>query len=98
MTVFRSNRHLYLQAIDDLNGVTLEAVSDFNLKPLDLKKKPLDQAAILGRMMAKKLADRGVRQFWFDRRGYRFAGRVRALTLALSEKTKELNGSSKSHG
>ena len=78
---FRSLRHIYIQAVDDTNGLTLVSVSSIdsgiakNLK--DLKKA--DAAKQVGREFAAKLIAKGIKKIVFDRAGYLYHGRVKAL-------------------
>ena len=82
MTVFKSSRHIYVQVIDDVNGNTLIASSTLdkdvksNLKP-DMNKK--QESALVGASIAKKAQDKDLKEIVFDRNGYRYHGRVKAL-------------------
>lgn len=81
LTVFRSLKHIYAQAIDDENGKTLAFVS--SLSP-EVKKEiksggNMDAAQIVGKVMSNKLQEKGIKQIVFDRNGYLFHGRVKAL-------------------
>jgi large subunit ribosomal protein L18 len=76
LTVFRSNRALLAQLIDDEKGVTLAAVSTL----AEAKKEPKSSAAErAGELMAKKAASLGIAAAVFDRRAYRYHGRVKAF-------------------
>jgi large subunit ribosomal protein L18 len=82
LNVFRSLKHIYGQIIDDTQGHTLVAVS--TLDP-DLREQwpGLDktaQAKAVGQALAKRAQDKGIRKVVFDRGGYKYHGRVKALT------------------
>ncbi|HPS28591.1 MAG TPA: 50S ribosomal protein L18 [Candidatus Paceibacterota bacterium] len=75
LAVFRSHQNIYGQLIDDESRKTLVAVS--SLKATDKKKtKKVDLAAILGEELAKKALAKGIKKVVFDRRSYKFHGRV----------------------
>jgi large subunit ribosomal protein L18 len=77
LAVFRSNRGVFAQLIDDDAGKTLAAV---NWTESDLRKlDPMEQAKKAGEAIAKRASDAGVSQCVFDRGGYRYHGRVKAL-------------------
>ena len=81
LTVFRSSRHLYAQAIDDEKGKTLLSVS--TLSP-EVKKEVsyggnIDAAEVTGKLLSKKLKEKGIKQVVFDRNGYIFHGRIKTL-------------------
>lgn len=84
LAVFRSNRHIYAQLIDDDAGHTLAHAS--STEPA-LEGKPLsvELAGEVGKLMAQRAADAGVNRVVFDRGGYRFHGRVKALAEAARE-------------
>ena len=84
LSVFRSLRHIYAQVIDDTTGRTLVAAStlDRELRPeLDGKSKKA-RAELAGSLLARRALEAGISQVAFDRGGYRFHGRVRALAEA----------------
>ncbi len=82
MTVFKSSKHIYAQIIDDVNGHTLIASSTLdsevksNLKE-DMNKK--QESALVGESIAKKAKEKNLKEIVFDRNGYRYHGRVKAL-------------------
>ena len=80
LVVFRSNRGIEAQLVDDLEGRTLAAASWLNLKRFKGSKK--DQAAEVGKLLAKNAKDAGVEVVVFDRGGYLYHGRVKALAEA----------------
>ncbi|MBU0487722.1 MAG: 50S ribosomal protein L18 [Bacteroidetes bacterium] len=80
LTVFRSNKEIYAQIIDDSKGVTITSASsrekDF---PGDQKMNKTEQAKVVGKMIAEKAVNLGVSAVVFDRNGYLYHGRVKAL-------------------
>ncbi len=84
LAVFRSLNHIYGQIIDDDRGVTLAAASDLNgAAPTDGAK--IQRAAAVGEQLARAAQQAGVSAVVFDRGGYRYHGRVRALAEAARE-------------
>jgi large subunit ribosomal protein L18 len=83
LSVFRSNRGIQAQLIDDVQGHTLAAVSwtEGDLKPLDR----MEQAKRAGALLAERAKAAGVETCVFDRGGYRFHGRVKALAEGARE-------------
>jgi large subunit ribosomal protein L18 len=83
LSVFRSNRGVFAQLIDDAGGRTVAAV---NWIEPDLRKLgPMDQAKKVGELLAQRAKDNGVETCVFDRGGYRYHGRVRALAEGARE-------------
>ena len=83
ISVFRSNRGLFAQLIDDDTGHTLAAVqwTEDGLRDL----KPMEQATEAGKRLAQRAKDAGVERAIFDRGGYQYHGRVRALAEGARE-------------
>ena len=81
LSVFRSNSHIYAQAIDDVNRVTLAAASDLDasLKGSTDGKDKSAVARLVGEMVGKKLRDKLVTAVVFDRNGFNYHGRVKAV-------------------
>lgn len=79
IAVFCSNRHIYVQAIDDTRGVTLASASSLQEKKLSNKEKVLKVAEIL----AEKLKKLDIQQAVFDRAGFSYQGRVKLLAETL---------------
>ncbi len=77
MSVFRSNKGISAQLIDDVAGTTLVATSSIALK--DAKGTKIDVAAAVGKALAEKSAKAGIENVAFDRNGYLYHGRVKAL-------------------
>jgi large subunit ribosomal protein L18 len=81
LSIFRSNKQIYAQIIDDTRGHTLAAMSSLEAKQSDGVDKMGDAAAV-GEGIAKKAKDAGVSRVVFDRGGYKYHGRVKALAEA----------------
>ena len=78
MSVFRSNKQIYVQVINDLEGKTLAAASSLGLEAMP----KIDQAAKVGELIAAKAKQAGVSAVVFDRNGYLYHGRVKSLADA----------------
>lgn len=78
LCVFRSNRYIYAQIVDDTKQRVLFACSSSNLKDSKSKNKT-EIATEVGKMIGKLALDKGIEQVSFDRAGYRYHGRVKAL-------------------
>jgi len=78
LCVFKSNKHIYAQVINDEKGFTLVSASDLEIK--DLKKdKKINLAQKVGELVAKKAKDKKIETVVFDRGGFRYHGRVKTL-------------------
>lgn len=85
LNVYRSNQHIYAQVIDDSNSVTLVSASTLD-KELNLDSNSnVDAAQKVGELVAKRAIDKGVKTVVFDRGGYLYHGRVKALAEAARE-------------
>jgi large subunit ribosomal protein L18 len=84
ISVFRSNKSIYVQAIDDEKRITLAAFSSKNLKDSASTKKA-DMAKAVGIEMAKVMKDKKIGRAVFDRGRYGYQGRVKALAEGLRE-------------
>ena len=84
MAVFRSNKYIYAQVIDDVDGRTLAAASS---QESDLRSNALniDTASKVGSLLAGRAKDAGVETVVFDRGGYKFHGKIKALADAARE-------------
>jgi large subunit ribosomal protein L18 len=84
VSVFRSLSQIYAQVIDDTTGRTLVAVStvDKDLRTKIGKMKKAEQAKEVGKVLAERAQSKGIKQVVFDRGGYRYHGRVKALAEA----------------
>ena len=87
LSVFRSNKHIYAQIIDDLGGHTLATAStiDREIKPKIKTGADKAAAAEVGKAVAERAAAAGIKDVVFDRGGYLFHGRVKALADAARE-------------
>lgn len=84
LTVFRSNKQIYAQLIDDTNGVTLASASSYNNKATENLNK-VEQAAVVGKEVAEKAIKAGIQAVVFDRNGYLYHGRVKSLADSARE-------------
>lgn len=87
LSVFRSSKHIYAQIIDDANGVTLASASSLekDLKGSLKTGADVDAAAKVGALVAERAVAAGIKDVVFDRGGYRYHGRVKALADAARE-------------
>jgi len=88
MSIHRGHKHIYAQIIDDSKGITLVAASTLSPE-LKGKVKVTDTVAAaksVGELIAKKASEKGVKKVVFDRRGYEYTGKVKALADAAREK------------
>lgn len=84
LSVFRSNRHLELQLIDDQAAKTLVGLNDGKIKSKE-KMTKIEKAKALGRLLAEKAAKQGIKRAVFDRGGYKYHGRVKAAAEGARE-------------
>jgi large subunit ribosomal protein L18 len=87
LSVFRSSKHIYAQVIDDDRGVTLVAASSIEKTARDGLKTGASVAAAktVGRLIAERAQEKGIKDVVFDRGGYLYHGRVKALAEAARE-------------
>ena len=87
LNVYRSVKHIYAQIVDDYSGITLTAASsiDKELKGKVSTGGNIEAAKTVGQLVAKRAADKGINQIVFDRGGYLYHGRVKALADAVRE-------------
>ncbi len=87
LSVFRSSKQIYVQVIDDVKGVTLAAASsvDKSLKSSLKTGADVSAATAVGKLVAERAVAAGVKSVVFDRGGYPFHGRVKALAEAARE-------------
>ena len=87
LSVFRSNNHMYAQIIDDTVGNTLVSAStlDKAVKAEVEKTNNVDAAAYLGKVIAEKALDKGIKTVVFDRCGFIYRGKLKALADAARE-------------
>ncbi|MFO7863746.1 MAG: 50S ribosomal protein L18 [Salinivirgaceae bacterium] len=79
MSVYRSNKHISVQVIDDLNGKTLVSASSSNKDLADKKGTKIEIANFVGESVAKRAIEKGISKIVFDRNGYLYHGRVKSL-------------------
>ncbi len=85
LNVFRSNKHIYAQVIDDMNGVTLASASTLD-KELTLESTSnLEAAQKVGELVAKRAVEKGITAVVFDRGGYLYHGRIQVLADSARE-------------
>ena len=85
LNVFRSNKHIYAQLVDDVKGVTLASASTLD-KEVSLESTGnVDAAVKVGELVAKRAVEKGIKSVVFDRGGYLYHGRVKALADAARE-------------
>ena len=87
LAVFRSNNHMYAQIIDDSVGNTLVSASTLQkeVKPELEKTNDVDAAAYLGKVIAERALEKGIKEVVFDRGGFIYQGKVKALAEAARE-------------
>jgi large subunit ribosomal protein L18 len=87
LSVFRSSKNIYAQLIDDEKGVTLAAASSLDKGLRESLKSGADKAAAeaVGKLVAERALEKGLSEVVFDRGGYRFHGRVKALAESARE-------------
>lgn len=87
MTVFRSNKQIYVQFIDDLAGVTLATASSLDKEVAEAAagKNKCEVAALVGKLAAERATAKGIQTVAFDRNGYLYHGRVKQLAEAARE-------------
>ena len=85
LAVFRSNKQIYVQVIDDLNRVTLLAASSKEKEIPGTGITKTEQAKLVGKSLAAKCKEKGIENVVFDRSGYKYHGRVKSLAEAARE-------------
>ena len=79
LAVFRSNKEIYAQLVDDVSGATITAASSRDKEISSIKGSKLDIASLVGKSVAEKAIKAGVESITFDRGGYLYHGRVKSL-------------------
>jgi len=82
MTVYRSNKQIYVQLVDDSSGQTLVSASSKEKEIATQKVNKIDQAKLVGKRLAEKAKEKGIESVVFDRNGYLYHGRVKNLADA----------------
>ena len=84
LSVFRSNKQIYAQVIDDVKGVTITSASS-HVKDSTQKVNKTDQAKLIGKEIAENASKAGIKDIVFDRNGYLYHGRIKALADSARE-------------
>ena len=85
MSVYRSNKQIYVQLVDDISGQTLVSASSKEKEIASQKVNKIDQAKLVGKLIAEKAKEKGIKIVVFDRNGYLYHGRVKNLADAARE-------------
>ncbi len=88
LSVFRSNKYIYAQIIDDKKGETLIAAADLTSKnspPSFKRRSKIERAKETGKMLAEKALAKGIKEIYFDRGKFKYHGRVKALAEGARE-------------
>ena len=85
LTVFRSSKHIYAQVIDDQKGATVAAASSIEKDMRSKTGANVDAAKAVGKLVAQRAIEKGVKSVVFDRGGYLYHGRIKALADAARE-------------
>ena len=86
LSVFRSSKQIYAQIIDDANGVTIASASTMTPKSTERKAGGnVEAAKAVGKLIAERAQEKGIKKVVFDRGGYLYHGRVKALADAARE-------------
>lgn len=85
LSVFRSNKYVFLQLIDDTKGKTLVGVKDVELKDYKKMDSKIKKAYEAGKLLAEKAKKAGIEKAVFDRGGYKYHGRVKAVAEGARE-------------
>jgi len=87
LSVFRSLRHIYAQVIDDTKGRTLASASTVDTEIVKKLKglSKIEQASVVGKALAERALSQGIKRVAFDRGGFKYHGRVKALAEAARE-------------
>lgn len=92
VTIYKSNRYTYLQAVDDTEGVTLAAVSNLE-KELGEIKNNVSQIGKLGDKLAEKLKEKKIKEVVFDRNGYLYHGILKSVADGMRNRVFSFRGS-----
>ncbi|MBU2068362.1 50S ribosomal protein L18 [Patescibacteria group bacterium] len=82
LSVFRSNQHIHVQLIDDQKGQTLVSSNDLKIKTIKGKGSKIEIATEIGKQIAEKALEKKINKIVFDRSGYKYHGRVKAVAEA----------------
>ena len=84
LTVYRSSKHFYAQVFDSLGSKVIVSASTTE-KDLDVKSNNLDAAVVVGKKVAERALENGITKVVFDRSGYKYHGRIKALADSARE-------------
>ena len=85
LSVYKSNTNIYAQLIDDVNGVTLASANTLQKEVIDASSANIEAAKKVGSAIAKRALEAGIEEVVFDRNGYLYHGKVKALADAARE-------------
>ncbi|GMO67365.1 MAG: 50S ribosomal protein L18 [Endomicrobiia bacterium] len=88
LSVYRGHKHIYVQIIDDIKGITLASVSTLSpqlKEKLSFTDDNVSVAKSIGNLIAKKAIEKGLKRVVFDRRGYEYTGKIKELADAARE-------------
>ena len=85
LSVFRSNNHIYAQAFDDTKGITLASASSLEKELVKNQKDRKELAATIGKEIAKRLIEKGIKDVAFDKGGYKYHGLIKILADSARE-------------
>lgn len=85
LSVYRSNKDIYVQLIDDANGVTLASASSRQADITSQKINKVEKSKLVGNAIAKKSEELGIKEVVFDRSGYIYHGRIKAVAEGARE-------------
>ncbi|MDC0497840.1 50S ribosomal protein L18 [Alphaproteobacteria bacterium] len=85
LSVFRSNNHIYAQAIDDSKGITIASASTLEKELVKDQKARKELAATIGKEIAKRLIEKGIKDVAFDKGGYKYHGLIKILAESARE-------------
>ena len=87
LSVFRSSRHIYAQVIDDVSGTTLVAASSLEkaVKEQESLENNVAMAQFIGKLVGERAVEKGIKKVVFDRNGFLYHGRVKAVSEGARE-------------
>ncbi len=85
LSVFKSNKQISVQIIDDLNGRTLTSATSLNKDIISEKGTKSDKSKMVGKLIAENAKSAGIKEVRFDRSGYLYHGRIKALAEGARE-------------
>lgn len=85
VAIFKSNQHVFVQFIDDTAGKTIISSKIISAKKDKMKGTKTDKASLIGEMLAAKVKELGINEAVFDRGGFKFHGRVKAIADGLKK-------------